>query len=101
KPADQPHPVIPIGSPLVNKGAFVLDDHLQLTAPGVTGELYLAGDGLAHGYLGRPDLTATRFVPNPYGPAGSRLYRTGDLVHFDADGNLHYEGCLLYTSRCV
>ncbi len=92
EPADQPHPTIPVGSPITNKGAFVLDDHLQLTAPGVTGELYLAGDGLAHGYLGRPDLTATRFVPNPYGPAGSRLYRTGDLVHFDADGNLHYEG---------
>ncbi|MER5481571.1 condensation domain-containing protein, partial [Streptomyces sp. NPDC002734] len=92
EPADQPHPTIPIGSPLVNKGAYVLDDHLQLTAPGVTGELYLAGDGLAHGYLGRPDLTATRFIPNPHGPTGSRLYRTGDLVHFDADGNLHYEG---------
>ncbi|MEU9581801.1 condensation domain-containing protein, partial [Streptomyces chilikensis] len=74
------------------KGAYVLDDRLQLTAPGVTGELYLAGDGLAHGYLGRPDLTAARFVPNPHGPAGSRLYRTGDLVHFDTDGNLHYEG---------
>ncbi|MER5481564.1 amino acid adenylation domain-containing protein, partial [Streptomyces sp. NPDC002734] len=92
EPADQPHPTIPIGSPLVNKGAYVLDNRLQLTAPGVTGELYLAGDGLAHGYLGRPDLSAARFVANPYGPAGSRLYRTGDLVHFDADGNLHYEG---------
>ncbi|MDH6223564.1 amino acid adenylation domain-containing protein [Streptomyces sp. MJP52] len=92
EPGDQPHQTIPIGSPLVNKGAYVLDNHLQLTAPGVTGELYLAGDGLAHGYLGRPDLTAARFVPNPYGPAGSRLYRTGDLVHFDTDGNLHYEG---------
>ncbi|WP_448322266.1 non-ribosomal peptide synthetase, partial [Streptomyces sp. CO7] len=64
EPADQPHPTIPVGSPITNKGAFVLDNHLQLTAPGVTGELYLAGDGLAHGYLGRPDLTATRFIPN-------------------------------------
>ncbi|MEU9581800.1 non-ribosomal peptide synthetase, partial [Streptomyces chilikensis] len=92
EPSDQPHQTIPVGSPITNKGAYVLDGHLQLTAPGVTGELYLAGDGLAHGYLGRPDLTAARFVPNPYGPAGSRLYRTGDLVHFDTDGNLHYEG---------
>ncbi|WP_284117073.1 amino acid adenylation domain-containing protein, partial [Streptomyces fragilis] len=88
----RPHPSIPIGSPLADKPLYVLDSRLRLCPPGATGELYVAGEGLAHGYLGRPDLTAARFVPNPYGPAGSRLYRTGDLVHFDADGNLHYEG---------
>ncbi|MEW9341664.1 hypothetical protein AB1275_39285, partial [Streptomyces tanashiensis] len=52
----------------------------------------LAGDGLAHGYLGRPDLTATRFVPHPFAAAGDRLYRTGDLAHFDQHGHLHYDG---------
>ncbi|MFF0559869.1 amino acid adenylation domain-containing protein, partial [Streptomyces sp. NPDC004266] len=88
----EPHPVIPIGTPLVNKPAYVLDARLGLCPPGVTGELYVAGEGLAHGYLGRPDLTAARFVPNPFGPPGSRLYRTGDLARFDRDGRLLYEG---------
>ncbi|UZX26397.1 non-ribosomal peptide synthetase [Streptomyces tanashiensis] len=92
EPGDEPQTLIPIGAPLVNKAAYVLDARLKLCAPGVTGELYLAGDGLAHGYLGRPDLTATRFVPHPLGPVGSRLYRTGDLAHFDRHGRLHYDG---------
>ncbi|MFE8936383.1 amino acid adenylation domain-containing protein [Streptomyces sp. NPDC007872] len=89
---DEPPALVPIGTPLVNKGGYVLDAHLNLCPPGVTGELYLAGEGLAHGYLGRPDLTATRFVPNPFGPAGGRLYRTGDLARFDRNGHLLYEG---------
>ncbi|MEU3228498.1 condensation domain-containing protein, partial [Streptomyces sp. NPDC006976] len=59
EPSDKPHPVIPIGSPLVNKPLYVLDTALHLCPPGTTGELYIAGDGLAHGYLNRPDLTAT------------------------------------------
>ncbi|WUT00202.1 amino acid adenylation domain-containing protein [Streptomyces sp. NBC_00708] len=92
EPSDQPHTVIPIGTPLVNKPLYVLDPALQLCAPGATGELYVSGDGLAHGYLNRADLTAASFVPHPYGPAGSRLYRTGDLAHFDRQGRLHYEG---------
>ncbi|MEU4263165.1 amino acid adenylation domain-containing protein [Streptomyces sp. NPDC025273] len=92
EPGTEPHPVIPIGSPLVNKPAYILDSHLRLCPPGTTGELYLAGDGLAHGYQGRPDISATRFVPHPFGGAGSRLYRTGDLAHFDRNGVLHYEG---------
>ncbi|MFC8887452.1 non-ribosomal peptide synthetase, partial [Streptomyces cinereoruber] len=83
---------VPIGTPLMNKGAYVLDGRLNLCPPGVTGELYLAGEGLAHGYLGRPDLTASRFVPDPFGPAGGRLYRTGDLARFDREGRLVYEG---------
>ncbi|MEU2235025.1 amino acid adenylation domain-containing protein, partial [Streptomyces vietnamensis] len=89
---EQPHPVIPIGTPLVNKPAYVLDAQLNLCPPGVTGELYVAGEGLAHGYLGRPDLTAARFVPNPFATDGGRLYRTGDLARFDRDGRLLYEG---------
>ncbi|MDT0490191.1 amino acid adenylation domain-containing protein, partial [Streptomyces griseus] len=92
EPGAEPHPVIPIGSPLVNKPAYILDHRLRLCPPGTTGELYLAGDGLAHGYQGRPDITAVRFVPHPFGGPGSRLYRTGDLAHFDRNGVLHYEG---------
>ncbi|MGW2283094.1 amino acid adenylation domain-containing protein, partial [Streptomyces sp. NPDC001770] len=92
EPTTQPHTTIPIGTPLTNKPLYILDTALRLCAPGTTGELYVAGDGLAHGYLNRPELTATHFIPNPYGPPGTRLYRTGDLAHFDHHGNLHYQG---------
>ncbi|MGQ4357680.1 non-ribosomal peptide synthetase, partial [Streptomyces drozdowiczii] len=88
----EPHPTIPIGAPLTNKGAYILDAALRPVPPGVTGHLYLTGHGLAHGYLNRPDYTATTFVPNPYGAPGTRLYRTGDLAHFDQQGHLHYNG---------
>jgi acyl carrier protein len=70
----------------------VLDRHLQPVAPGAVGELYLGGEGLARGYPGRADLTATRFPPNPYGQAGTRLYRTGDLARYLDDGNVVYIG---------
>ncbi|MGW0669380.1 amino acid adenylation domain-containing protein [Streptomyces sp. NPDC002746] len=83
---------IPIGEPLDNHRAYVLDEGLRLVAPGTPGELYIAGAGLAQGYLDRPSLTADRFVADPYGPVGTRMYRTGDLVRWNAEGSVEYLG---------
>ncbi|GHJ48851.1 hypothetical protein Cs7R123_61930 [Catellatospora sp. TT07R-123] len=84
--------VVPIGYPLPNMAMHVLDAGMRLLPPGVVGELYVGGTGVARGYAHRPDLTAERFLPDPYGPAGSRLYRTGDLARRLADGAVEFLG---------
>ncbi|MGN9759629.1 amino acid adenylation domain-containing protein, partial [Streptomyces sp. SD31] len=84
--------LIPLGDPIPNSQMYVLTDDLRPAPTGVTGEVYIAGVGLARGYLGRPDLTAEKFLPDPYGPPGTRLYRTGDLGRFLPDGSLDFLG---------
>ena len=88
---------IPIGKPLANRTAYVLDAYLQASPQGVQGELHVSGAGLARGYLNRPELTAEKFIANPFydktNPASSeRLYKTGDLVRWLADGNVEFLG---------
>lgn len=86
------HEEPPIGMPVHNARIYVLDGYLDLVPVGITGELYVAGPSLARGYLHRPEITAERFIPDPFGRSGARMYRTGDLARWRADGNLDFIG---------
>ncbi len=82
-----------IGKPLPNYHHYVVDEDFNLVPPGVVGELLIGGSGVARGYIGRPDLTAERFIPDPFsGNPGERLYKTGDMVRLLPDGRLEYVG---------
>ncbi|MCA6120231.1 amino acid adenylation domain-containing protein, partial [Bradyrhizobium sp. WSM 1738] len=82
----------PIGRPVGRRSAYILDGDLNVVPVGVTGELFIGGEGLARGYWRRAELTAERFIPDPFGAPGSRLYRTGDLARWRADGVIEYVG---------
>ncbi len=87
--------VLPIGRPIANTRIHVLDRRLRPVPVGVPGEILIGGDGVARGYLGRPELTAERFVPDPWSPRGGEaLYRTGDLGRFLPDGRIEFLGRL-------
>ncbi|WP_336336036.1 AMP-binding protein, partial [Pseudomonas putida] len=82
----------PIGVPIPDQSLYVLDSDLNPVAAGCVGELYVGRQGLARGYLKRADLSATRFIPDPFGESGARLYRSGDLARWRADGVIEYVG---------
>ncbi|MEG0121363.1 MAG: AMP-binding protein, partial [Pseudomonas sp.] len=91
--ARQPLPLtMPIGQPLPGRHAYLLDADGQPTPIGVVGELLIGGELLARGYFQRADLTAERFIPDPFSTTGARLYRTGDLARYRADGVIEYIG---------
>jgi len=84
---------VPIGKPISNTRVYILDDQFQPVPVGVVGELFTGGDGVARGYLGAPQLTMAKFLPDPFSPHdGAKMYRTGDLVRYRADGNIEFIG---------
>jgi amino acid adenylation domain-containing protein len=90
KPSDE----VPIGRPIANVQTYILSGDLLPVPVGVWGELHIAGAGLARGYLGRPDLTAVSFIPNPFSDTGARLYKTGDLCRYKSDSEIEFWGRL-------
>jgi amino acid adenylation domain-containing protein len=91
--ASEPADSIPLGRPIANTGIYILDRNLRPVPIGVVGNIYIAGEGLARGYLARPELTAEKFIPHPFAnEPGQRLYNTGDLGRFRKDGAIEYKG---------